>query len=208
MSCYESEKGGWSFPTKNWSKVRQELIDAEFKVLEDEYKVLIKLWEKSKSMSVKAFNDGFDDLFYQAEKEVFGTRYDSWHKRYIVNDNSIDYSTVVNKIEYGAAGKMKKPVKPKKRKKEDSMSFVFDCAFLSLDFTNRRINWSVEENNRAVDTSWGHPVGKALRTILNRTNFTGKTGGYTIYRSEYDDSYEPSYHNVYGKKVEERLWGN
>ena len=207
MSCYESERGGWDFPTKNWSKVRQDLIDAEFKVREDEFKVLTKLWELSKSMGAKAFNDDFDKLFDQAKKDVFGKRYDSWRREYVVKDNAINYWSLKDKIEYGTSGKMKKPVKPKKRKKEDSMSFSFDCAYLSLDFTRRRIDWSVDENNRAVDTSWGHPMGQALNGILKRTNFTGSTGGYTIYRSEYQEDYEPSYNNVYGKKVKERLWG-
>lgn len=207
MSCYESERGGWDFPTKNWSKVRQDLIDAEFKVREDEFKVLTKLWEKSKTIGAKAFNDDFDGLLDQAKKDVFGTRYDSWRREYVVKDNAIDYWSLKDKIEYGTSGKMKKPTKPKKRKKEDDMSFSFDCAYLSLDFTNRRIDWSVDENNRAVDSSWGHPIGQALRGILKRTDFTGSTGGYTIYRCEYQEDYEPQYNNVYGKKTRERLWG-
>jgi len=207
MSCYESERGGWSFPTKNWSKVRQDLIDAEFKVRENEFKVLTKLWEKSKTMGAKAFGDDFDKLLEQAKKDVFGTTYDRWRGQWVVKDNTVDYWSLKNKIEYGTSGKMKKPVKPKKRVKEDKMSFSFDCAYLSLDFTNRHIDWNVEENNHAVDTSWGHPMGQALRGILKRTDFTGSTGGYTIYRCEYQEDYEPQYNNVYGKKTRERLWG-
>jgi len=207
MSCYESERGGWNFPTKNWSKVRQDLIDAEFKVRENEFKVLTKLWEKSKTMGAKAFGDDFDKLLEQAKKDVFGTTYDRWRGQWVVKDNTVDYWSLKNKIEYGTSGKMKKPVKPKKRVKEDKMSFSFDCAYLSLDFTGRHIDWSVEENNHAVDTSWAHPMGQTLNTILKRTDFTGSTGGYTIYRCEYQEDYEPQYNNVYGKKTRERLWG-
>ena len=206
MSCYESERGGWSFPTKNWSKVRQDLIDAEYKVREDEYKVLVKMWETSKKMGAKAFKDDFDTILQQAKKDVFGTTYDRWRSEWVVKDNTIDYWSLQQKIEYGTSGKMKKPIKPKKRTKEENMSFSFDCGYLNLNFKNRRIDWSVEENNKAVDTTWGHPIGQALGGILKTTNFTGSTGGYTIYRCEYQEGYEPTYNNVYGKKVKERLW--
>ena len=75
MSCYEEERGGWTIPTKNWTKVRTRLIDAEQKMNEDYHKVLVELWNMSKTMSAKVFKDDLGGNMDIAEKKVFGQKY-------------------------------------------------------------------------------------------------------------------------------------
>jgi len=214
MSCYEEERGGWTFPTKNWTKVRTRLIEAEYKMNEDYHKVLTELWNMSKTMSAKAFKDNLWGNMGVAEKKVFGQKYVGGFfggGGYQVNTPSGWCRWVIeDKIAYGGengSGKMKKPLKPKKRKKEDDMDFSFEDACLSLSHKSRRIDWTVFNNNHSVDRSWSHPIGQELNKILRETEFKGKNGGYTIYRCEYQEDFEPSYNNVYGPEATKRCWG-
>ena len=87
------------------------------------------------------------------------------------------------------------------------MTFQFEDAFLTIYHKSRRIDWIVDNNNHSVNRSWSHPIAQELHKILKETEFKGKNGGYTIYRSEYQESFEPSYNNVYGPQAKKRCWG-
>jgi hypothetical protein len=211
MSTYESEKGSWSFPSKEWTKVRQNLMDAEFTLKQQWYDVLLKLWHISKTVTAKEFKENKGKFLTQAEIEYFGrTWVRAWggggeYKPNTPTGWGDHYWTVMDMIKLGVNGKMKKPKKPTKRKKEDRMNFDCGDGYITCNFTSRTLEWEVQENNHAVDRAWKSPIAIALGKILNKTNFTGNTGGYTIYRCEYDESYEPSYTNVYGKQVKKQL---
>ena len=211
MSTYESEKGSWSFPSKEWTKVRQQLIDAEFKLKEQWYAVLVRLWVISKKVSPKKFKEEKSKFLTEAEIEHFGrSLMRVWggggeYKPNTPTGWGEHYWTLMDMIQFGANDKMKKPKKPKKRKKEDTMNFSCGDGYLTCDFKRRILEWEVQENNHAVDRAWNSPLARQLSKILKNTNFTGSTGGYAIYRCEYDESYEPNYTNVYGKQVKKQL---
>lgn len=208
MSCYDEERGSWQFPAKNWNKVRQDLIDAEFSVKENQYKLALALWEKSKTMGAATFKGGFEQILEDVAISVFGSTRNRFSGNRIANYPSGWCSwSFRNGLEYGTNGKIKKPSKPKKRKKENEMSFDSDCGTVFLAHNSRYIEWCVDNNNRAVDSSWNHPVGRKLNEILRRTEFKGSNGGYCIYRSEYDESFEPNYTHVYGPLAKKQCWG-
>lgn len=53
-------------------------------------------------------------------------------------------------------------------------------------FTGRVVNWSVEENNHAVERAHEHPIGVLFFRALDRIAWTRGTGGQLIGNDEYN----------------------
>lgn len=87
--------------------------------------------------------------------------------------------------------------KPRKPQKKDfslanakTMEFSDDDAYIGLQDKERRLEWSVSENNHAVDRARASLLGQALFRLLRKTVWTRGTGGYIKGNDEYNRDQE------------------
>jgi len=169
MSCYNWEKGQVKIPAKDWPTLKKVVRDAHNTYQTMLYMRSLALYDTVKNAGKSKRN--FD--FMAAERSV---RWDSGTSAF--NDVWLSYND---------AGK---PLKPKKKDfllaTSTTTSYVFSDAQIGFINKERIVEWYVGENNRAVEHSREHPVGKAFFVALGKITWTTKTGGVFVGNDEYN----------------------
>ena len=88
MSCYESEKGSWTFPTKNWKVHRDAIMEASIAHDKVHYEIACAFYEKAKGLTLTQLREKFNDILTSIEKRKFGTSYCRWEGGYLIDKPS------------------------------------------------------------------------------------------------------------------------
>lgn len=192
MSCYEREAGDYKLPVGEFNRIKKELCEFWDKNVEKSFNKAMDFYEKNTN---KKYRDAIDELHdkfnYEQAEEI---------ERFLTKTQS---------------GKLAKPKKSTLienkssaiMKKNGYFEFSYE-AMLRLDKEQKMIFWSVDENNKSVESARNHPFAKKFFSLLDTVKWTNKTGGSIRYSNEYMEENgpcAPSECNLYGFALEEQL---
>lgn len=190
MSCYEYEYGSIKLPSAEFSRVRRAFaeqhnlwLDAISRKADSHYeplKAYISLYKKDKSVVVWSTDRVCGLVNKYLSDKISGLTEAELSKLVEVFLSS---KTVDGKVKYSLS-------KPKKSDfKHVSLSnneYQDDEASITLDATNKTLEWHVQENNHAVERARKGELGIRLHKILNSVKWTRSTGGVFYYNNEYN----------------------
>ena len=155
MSCYEWMRGSYKLPAKEYSKFKKGLVEFQKLKLDSMYTLAKDIARNNKTVN---------------------KRLDALDKSKVNN-----YWEEVLKCSMVSNGKTRAVVKAdfKLNKFED------DCLLIRLDDTNKTVHISVEDNNHSVDAAENTDLWGTFWKLLNKVEFSCKSGGYVKYYSEY-----------------------
>jgi hypothetical protein len=179
MSCYNWEEGTIKIPTKEWAKLRTDVVKAWNASQLEKLERATKMHERLKGLlKGKRGSKRVEAL------RKFSFRVDLDHDAFhMVVKHERDPKTGCYEMVLGSV--------PKKKDlglKPTSKSCSLDLEDATIIFRNedRTVTWSVGENNRAVERSRKHPVAQVLFRRLNRIEWTRGTGGEIVGNDEYN----------------------
>ena len=210
MSCHESAKGEYQFPSAGWAAVRTKFMEAEAKPGLVSFDVAMKVWQKHKTKGLKWLREHLNGEIRRVFLNNYDDRCERWGGKAIPDWFEVeDVRDILGIPGHGKIeNKLKRPNatlnKPSVRKKNlpETVSIVQNSICVKFYVKNRWVEIHVYPGNHACTYGWGTPIGKAVTGALRTVKWTGNNGGYMITRSEYDDEsdYEPNYQRVYGGK--------
>lgn len=195
MSCNERERGSLLLPTAAASAVKKAVRDAQNAEHEQIYTLAIEFWRglKSKPRTSKALYTALG-----AWREAQYAKHSRSLNSYYAVEPSDDAATIeavcstLGSALWRNGGREGKPcaprredVSPKKVTNKDNVFAAGDEACIS--FKGREVNWSVSENNHAVETARATPVAKAFFKAIGAVTWTRGTGGVFKYANEYQE---------------------
>ena len=192
MSCYGQEKGKIKMPTKEWTWFKRSLYNSYNYKLNQCYEIALKIYDlvNEEKKGKRNFNVAGNVVKYIGTHMPFKGYYSSnYHWRDLVR-----YSLLKD-------GKLKKPQKKFFKKKLASKCEKLDDDCLSIELNNKSksIEYYTDDNNHSIDYAQNSYLGEIFFNLLNRVNFTNKTGGYFQAKTEYDEWGGPRVSRTYGK---------
>ena len=196
MSCYEWERGTIKLSVKEYNRVKKAFIGELKAAQEKAYQNAVKLYDRILAeMKGKRSVDTYS--IYSDVRDLKVANHDRWGPSYTeidLDSEGIFYNTCLNKESH-----TKKPLKPKKKDyfpKIDRKRVGFSNGDFDISFNDdsKSVYWNVGENNHAKDHAHGHPVAKAIFSLLSGVKWTRGTGGTILSNDEYNqdsgDDYE------------------
>lgn len=185
MSCYEKSLGIIILPTQEWSKFKKEFeqsysnhLKGLYLLANEAYQTLLKA---KKDREIKDYELFFNDL--KISNFLF--------RKLSFND----YEIIIKSIFHKGTNKIKKPKKSdfllknrKKENKERKITFFYDDDLsVSLNHKEKKLIYSTDDNNHSVDNADNSFIGSTILKMLDKVEFSNRTGGYFRYQSEYDE---------------------
>lgn len=197
MSCNEEEKGTYTFPAGEYTRLKREFKAFWDEQMERAFQVAMTVYEKAQKTGGKAHvRDHLDDRTMR--DGLVGI---------------IDF----NLLRAGKNGRLMKPKKKDLAKFKANAIFkeggYFELGKASLCFDDeaRQAVWEVDENNHAVRDARATVLAGFFFRFLNTVKWRGRTGGRVAYTNEYitdNGPCEPTYCDLKGyavKDEEERM---
>jgi len=163
MQIEEWESGTIRVPKMYWSELKKSVRDAwDVEVLES-YRILLEIYEE-----LLRRGKGKHHFNYRREfKAIMRERGRCYPIELMFPDAS-----------------RKKPLKPKKKQflKSNLRKVDFSCSLARIYFDNetRSVSWFVFIGKNAIEQARAHPISVALFEVLERIEWTSKTGGIFI----------------------------
>lgn len=202
MSCYESERGGYSFTITNYRNLRKQMIIAQndlqeriFLCATDLYNDIVK--NKSNKKAKQKNHHLYGEFKLPDLAKSFGIKRAS--------GTNIKYA-ILDEIFRGASGK-KTPLKPRKSawpkiplSKQDFSLEITSEAEMVFASKDRHISWEVRENNRSCEAAWETNLGEKFESLLAKHKWARGEGGQILHQDEYgrDEFACPNETKVYG----------
>jgi len=182
MSRNEWERGTIKLPTKAFSRVHGEVVDAENRYRDG----LLELATRARDILLGKGKGkrGFSFIQEWEDRDAF-----DYHR-------GEDFDCYIRFALFpGKAEKTDKPRKPTKKNfaPANKRTMLFEHADFQIGFdrANSTVTWNVFENNHACDEARRHPVARALFQELRTMTWCRDTGGKIIGNDEYaQDSHE------------------
>lgn len=183
MSCYEWESGRIKLPSKEYGRVKKEMIQAHKSYQEKQYKNALELYEKMIAAGKGKRNVDWNEIYIKCRS----TRIKDYSCCFVDlhTENCLDPEFKMQPREN------KKPLKPKKKdyitkgNRKDYAIYFEDAEILFID-QKKIVVWVVNENNHAREHAASHELGKAFFKILNSVKWTSRSGGVIVGNDEYN----------------------
>ena len=175
MSCYGWEKGEVKLPTKEWKSFKTNLIS--------------KLQYRQEELLGKA-NALYDQVKTQKPKDKAQfirsqlTRDQSSYGRdnFEYSENEVDKIIAALLKE----NRLRKPKASDFKIKKTEVSFQDQEIDVRLDNKTKMVYYRSDDNNHSIDVARGTYLGKTIIILLQRVNYSNRTGGYFESQTEYD----------------------
>lgn len=184
MSCYEWERGTLKIPSVAWKPLRDGLAKAFNALQAKRYVLAVEVHAALKAEKSTAKRGSFTPG--AAIRKLLETNRALASK---LEKVELDDCYVLERIlvakETGAL------LLPKKKDfplavATKTLSYTADEGSITLRPESREVNWSVGENNRAIDRARESVMGNAFFTLLGAVKWTRGTGGEIVGNDEYN----------------------
>lgn len=186
MSDYGWLRGEYKIPTKEWTQVKKTLRDAYNSLMSDMYENALKVHEEVAKRKKGKRNINLEELAEEVALQYVGEK-DYWIFK--ISDSIV---------------KNNKLVKPKKKdfpKATSSTTQLYDDN-LTLSFEKDRVlKFRSDDGNYSQALCLKSYLGKTFLRVIDRIQWTSKTGGYLRFFNEYmrDNGLEATVQSVKGK---------
>ena len=152
-------------PAAQWAEFRHGLVKAYNAHQERCYQAALALWRRARKEKLERSDRSAVDGILNA---VCSGLPDSRHR-------------IEDAVFRRAHGR---PLKPRKKDFPKLPVTTTTClgvgvgAQIAFQVEKREVHWTVAENNRAVESAWEHPVGRAFARALQHVRWTRESGGH------------------------------
>lgn len=191
MSKYGWERGTILIPTKEWKRVRDELVAVFNKHQAEQFDRLNKIYDLILAHK-KTFKRGTFSVTTAWDQLSIGSAHRHLFEPLECNNGlPYGYSRLLMGTTDEGRPDPTKLVKPKKKDLPLAVAtkhteYAADDGSITINHAKRAITWNVPDNNHAVEFARRSVMGRALFRILSTVTWTRGSGGEIVGNDEYN----------------------